>query len=346
MGFAVRSGWAVLLVSMSALAWAGEFDNPVLANDFPDPTFWQDGKGVTYGVATGLRTIMRTQDLVHWEDTGVNPVVSSDRAELEKFSRHFWAPDAVRLGYEYRIYVTQFVSSRTNRLVCLSSENPTGPFRFRSVVIESWKKNIWDVAIDSEVRTVDGKVWLFTGSVAGGVWRTRLSDDGLSLDPDAPFEHAAGLVPPSPAGKWRGWIYSHRCYEGSYLYRRNGWWYLFVSSGSIFEDGVHPGYGLYVGRSRTLEGDFVDKTGLSMLAGGGTRLLSSAGEFAGAGHNGDVFTDAAGRTYMFFHSHWKGSKSRSLDLQQLHWDSEGWPYFDGGCVKKRGMSPQLPVRMD
>jgi len=192
----------------------------------------------------------------------------------------------VRIGGEYRLYVTQFVSSYSNRLVCLSSERP-----------------------------------------------------------DAPFEHAAGLVPVNPNGKWRAWVYAHRCYEGSYLYRRGDWWYLFVSAGSIFEDGSHQGYGLYVGRSRTLDGDFTDRDGRSLLADGGTRILSSAGAFAGPGHNGDVFTDARGRTFMFFHSHWKGSTKRTLDLQELHWTDDGWPFFEDGCVQERCEKPTLPVTL-
>lgn len=326
------------------------FANPVIPHDFPDPTFWEGGDGWFYGTATGggtLKTVHRSRDLVAWEDTKQPTIAPEDLPKLHAFAKTFWAPDMVKVGDSYRLYVTQFISSDTNRLVVLTGAKPQGPFRFAGVVVENWKFGKKDLGIDSEVvRDADGTLRLFIGSVAGGVWRTRLTDDGLALAPCAAFEHVAGLV---PARDDRGWIYSHRCYEGSYLFRRGDWWYLFVSCGAI-----HGGsYKLCVGRAKSLTDDFVDRSGKSLREGGGEILLQTdpKSDFSGAGHNGEIFTDADGRTFMFIHSQWKGTGGRNwrngarcTSLQEVRWTADGWPWFETGALLPREKNPRVTVR--
>lgn len=345
--------WEFQCIVLSAMAILGglpasaedsvtrmRFENPVIRTDWPDPTFWTGGDGQYYGVASGLKEIRASRDLVRWEPIGIVEEPETKRS-LDVFTSARWAPDAVRIGGEWRIYVTQFISSDTNRLVCLSSENPRGPFRFRGVILNNWDYGIRDLAIDAEVLTDEGRVWLFTGSVAGGVYRLELTPDGLSVKNGRPV-HVAGLL---PGDRDRAWIYSNPCYEGAYLHRRGGWWYLFVSAGSVLGDSYH----LCCGRSRTLEGEFVDANGVSLAKGGGTTLLVSNTEFPGPGHNGDIFTDALGRDYMFFHSHWSAFppetaehlSRRCLNLQRIRWNEAGWPYFDGGTVQKTEERPVL-----
>ena len=137
------------------------FENPVIRTDWPDPTFWTGGDGQYYGVASGLKEIRASRDLVRWEPIGIVEEPETKRS-LDVFTSARWAPDAVRIGGEWRIYVTQFISSDTNRLVCLSSESPRGPFRFRGVILNNWDYGIRDLAIDAEVLTDEGRVWLFS----------------------------------------------------------------------------------------------------------------------------------------------------------------------------------------
>lgn len=68
-------------------------------------------------------------------------------------------------------------------------------------------------------------------------------------------------------------------------------------------------------------------------------------EFFGPGHNGEIFTVKEGRTFIFYHCHWKGTSAsghsstvwkgpayvpRPLFLQEIFWDDAGWPYFGNG----------------
>ena len=347
--FALMKSKVVLLIWCGVLAFAvraGEtsprYANPVIPKNFPDPTFWTGNDGWVYGVATGPSTIHRSRDLVTWEDTGVPPIEPKSLAELKKFSGHFWAPDVAKVNGRYLLYITQFVSSERNRLVVLECDRPTGPFALRNVVLENWKFGKCDLGIDADVVPEGDSLWLFVGSVAGGVWRTKLTPDGLRLDEAAGLAHVAGLIPDDPNA--RGWIYSNRCYEGSYLYRRGKWWYLFVSCGSI----SGGSYKLCCGRSETLAGDFVDKAGKLLREGGGEVLLKTVpgSDFSGCGHNGEIFADRNGRTYMFVHSQWKGtggenwrSGPRCTSLQEVRWDDDGWPWFETGTLKGEETKP-------
>ncbi len=148
--------WEFQCIVLSAMAILGglpasaedsatrmRFENPVIRTDWPDPTFWTGGDGQYYGVASGLKEIRASRDLVRWEPIGIVEEPETKRS-LDVFTSARWAPDAVRIGGEWRIYVTQFISSDTNRLVCLSSENPRGPFRFRGVILNNWDYGIRD----------------------------------------------------------------------------------------------------------------------------------------------------------------------------------------------------------
>ena len=138
--------------------------------------------------------------------------------------------------------------------------------------------------------------------------------------------------------------YSSACStEGAYLHRHAGKWYLFVSEGGWSD---HT-YRISVGRADALDGEFLDKAGRPMRDGHATPILQSEknDDFFGPGHNGEIMTLPGGRTYVFYHCHWRNehdtkdaarmqSKSgyvpRPLFLQEILWDAEGWPYFENG----------------
>ena len=81
----------------------------------------------------------------------------------------------------------------------------------------------------------DGSQWLFYGSYYGGLFTTRLSDDGTQAV-GAPVQVAIDNK-----------------FEGSYVVRRDGYWYLFASTANCCA-GPTTGYSVQVGRSRSLHG--------------------------------------------------------------------------------------------
>ena len=60
--------------SAADVAGTETFTNPVIAVDWPDPAIWNGGDGWYYSVATRLRTIRRSRNLMEWEDAHIDPL--------------------------------------------------------------------------------------------------------------------------------------------------------------------------------------------------------------------------------------------------------------------------------
>ncbi|HEY6739526.1 MAG TPA: family 43 glycosylhydrolase, partial [Actinopolymorphaceae bacterium] len=119
----------------------------------------------------------------------------------------------------------------------------------------------------------------------------------------------------------------------------DGWYYLFASSANCCA-GPTTGYTVFVGRSRSPLGPFVDKYGDSMLASrtGGTPVIAPNGnKFIGTGHHSAAL-DLSGETYMAYHAidrndPWldvsPGFTMRPMNIDRMDW-IDGWPIVRAG----------------
>jgi len=332
----------VLLAALASMPSFGEplrYENPVIRTDAPDPTVWEGGDGWYYAASTH-QDVWRSRDLVAWEKTGHRLLEQSEYDWIARKWPHVWAPDVVRIGDWYNLYLCYHNTGKHPEVVAYRSKNPAGPFTDRAMLVSSEGDGRIEV-IDPEV-VVDpatGRTWLFFGH--GDVRRVELTADGRSRKPGAPIEHVAGIEW-SVRGKNR--YFSPACStEGAYLHRRGGKWYLFVSQGCWMDET----YQVAVGRADSINGRFFDREGRPMALGYATTILRSepGDAFFGPGHNGEIFTLPSGRDYMFYHCHWKDSPDqerlasvhgsskyvpRPLFLQEIFWDADGWPFFGNG----------------
>ena len=294
------------------------FTNPVLAADFPDPTVWDGEDGYYYALATGgisTRKLMRSANLVNWENSQELPY-TSDVAEsiVTAFSgtTSYWAPCVYKVkDGQWNMYL----SKPYGGVIFLTSKYPT--MGYNVVRMTSAPFNDY---IDADVaRDRDGKLWMFAGSAAK-MFRRQLTDDGLDFAEDSSWVHVAGR----PSGEG-GNTHREKTFEGEYLYRRKGYWYLFCSSG---EYGNNT-YAIRVVRASTLDGTFTDKSGNLATDGYAETIMTSASRFYGPGHNAQIVVDKNGDTWMLYHSHYTGVSSsvRVMMLDKVLWDEDGWPYF-------------------
>ena len=78
------------------------------------------------------------------------------------------------------------------------------------------------------------------------------------------------------------------------------------------------------GRSKSLTGPYIDKSGKDLARGGGTLLLSGDEDYYALGHNAAYTFD--GKDYLVFHAYEVADKGRQkLKILELRWDEEGWP---------------------
>ena len=332
-----RAVFAAALILVTALTVSADegglsIENPVWKTDAPDPTVWQAGDRY-YAASTHGLDILESRDLVHWKSTGRKLLEPAELAWIHKTWPHVWAPDVIKMGEWYNLYICYHNEGAHTAIAVYRSKNSCGPFTDRRIILKSEDDHQHEVIDPEVVRDETGRIWLFFGH--GDIRRVELTADGLARKPGAGIEHVAG-VEWSVRGEKKWW--GPECTtEGPYLYRRGGKWYLFVSQGGWNDET----YQVAVGRADSIDGRFFDKLGRPMVLGFATTILKSekGDEFFGPGHNGEIFATPAGRTYMFYHCHWAKSPDRKPDswyvprplfLQEILWDKDGWPYFGNG----------------
>ena len=199
--------------------------------------------------------VRASDDLIHWEylgaafddyETTCAEEIAAARLNPSKYDG-LWAPDVVKVGNQWRMYysASTFGSSRSVIGMAVSG-SLTGSWEDKGIVIRSdagasAKPNAIDPCIFTDP---SGKQYMTWGSFFGGIWLTALDENGF-----------AEGEPVRIAG-FRG------CRaEGSYLIwlPQTEYYYLFVSYGSLLED-----YNIRVGRSRTIEGPYLDANGRQM----------------------------------------------------------------------------------
>ena len=138
--------------------------------------------------------------------------------------------------------------------------------------------------------------------------------------------------------------------EASDLIYRDGWYYLLGTHGTCC-DGVNSTYNIVVGRSRTVEGPYIDNVGRDMLNGGGRMVIAAGDRVCGPGHFGRTVVDEGVEVMS---CHYEADFDRSgrsvLGIRPLLWRN-GWPVagrrFQGGTLailsERRGYSLELAV---
>ncbi len=310
------------------------YKNPVYASDCADPTIWRADDGTFYCMHTmGTKpgTLLRSTNLVDWEDSGIKPVDETEFAKCRQWGEHVWAPDVAVVGRQRMAYLTLYFGLHDASIVALKEVAPQR-FEYVGVITRGIDTKI-DDTIDPEVVTDDatGKVWLFFGSM-GGIHRIELNSTGTALAEGAKYEHVAGVHGSTNPER-------DKVFEGCYLHHHDGYWYLFCSSGRYFDSS----YATRVGRCATLDGEFLDRNGNKMTEGyADTVIRSDEGDyFYGPGHNGEIFTDKEGNDWILYHCHNKGidNAARPLMLQQVTWGNDGWPSVKGGKPATRAAAP-------
>ncbi|WP_245808570.1 family 43 glycosylhydrolase [Deinococcus hopiensis] len=274
-----------------------------------------------------LITMAKSTDLVNWTYVGD---AFSQRPSWVWPDAGMWAPEVAYLNGKYFLYYTASDTVRGGSAIGVAtSDSPTGPWvDSGGPVVEPQRPPVGDPnarrwVFDADViQDTSGQNWIYYGSYFGGVAVRKLSADGLRSDPATQKE-----------------IASANRYEGSNVFQKDGWYYLFASATDCCR-GPLTGYSVFVGRSRSPDGPFLDRDGVDLSATyvGGTPMLSMNGNrWVGPGHNA-VFTDASGQDWTVYHAIDRfdpylaqpgGLNKRPALLDPIDWES-GWPTVRGG----------------
>lgn len=284
------------------------YTNPVVDYSLPDPSVIKGDDGYYYLYATeDIRNlpIHRSKDLVNWELVGT-AFTDETRPDFEP-KGGLWAPDINKIGDKYVLYYSMSVwgGEWTCGIGCAVADTPAGKFKDCGMMFRSNGINVQN-SIDPFYIEDGGKKYLFWGSFHG-IYGIGLSDDGLKVK--------EGAKPVQVAGD---------AYEGTYIHKRDGYYYLFASIGRCCE-GIKSTYTTVVGRSDKLFGPYFDKQGRSMSDNHHEVLIQKNESFVGTGHNSEIVTDKAGDDWMFYHAvKVSDPDGRVLMLDKIVWE-EDWP---------------------
>ena len=282
---------------------------PVIDMSAPDPTVIRAEDGTFYLYATeDMRNvpIFHSANLVDWKLVGTAFTDNSRPKWLPKGG--IWAPDIQRVGGKYHLYYAKSVwgGEWDAGIGVAVSNSPAGPFVDRGCMFTSKQIGIQN-CIDPFYIEDGGKKYLFFGSFHG-IYGVELTADGLHIKQGAKPREVAGTF-----------------MEATYIRRRGGYYYLFGSTGTCCE-GARSTYRITIGRSKSLFGPYVDKSGRRLLDNHYNILLDKDDSVLGPGHNAGLITDDAGNDYMFYH----GFKASDPDAGRVVWLSrivwaDGWP---------------------
>jgi arabinan endo-1,5-alpha-L-arabinosidase len=282
-----------------------------------DPSTIVQCKDEYWVFATGRGIVSRhSTNLIHWSPGPpvFTNIPSWTTNAVPGNHGRFWAPDVIHLGNRYLLYYAVSTWGKNTSAIGLATNPTLDPadsdyaWTDRGPVIQTTPVSDCNAIDPAITMGPDGKLWLAFGSFWTGI---KL----VELDP------ATGqrLATNSP-------VYSlahHDKIEASYIYWRDGHYYLFVNWGQCCE-GVKSTYNIRVGRCEKIIGPYLDKEGTDMMLDGGSLVLGSRGPFIGPGHAGIISVN--GKDWFSCHFY-DGTRegTPTLGLLPLQWDADGWP---------------------
>jgi len=289
----------------------GEYHWPITGNlGTHDPTIInENGTWWQFQTGPGIYGKVSRNGGLNWE-----PLASILSSKLSWWSQYVpnqvgtdvWAPDVeVYNGRAYLYYSISTFGSKVSAIGLLSASSvAAGGWRDDGLVISTNNNSNYNAIDPDLVLDANGAPWLAFGSWNTGIKLTRL---GSNMKPTGSLYSIASRS---------GGI------EAPTIVHRNGYYYLFVSTGTCCQ-GVNSTYQIRYGRSTSITGTYVDKNGTSMMSGGGSLLDGGNARWVGPGGQ-----DIEGTGVIARHAYdAQNNGNATLLISNLRWDSSGWPIY-------------------
>ena len=318
--------------------------------DVHDPVMakGEDGRWYVFSTGWGI-SVMSSVDMKEWKrehrvfDTPPTWTLDSVRG----FKGHMWAPDISYHNGLWHLYYSCSTFGKNGSAIGLAVNktlDPSSPefvWEDKGVVIVSHRhRDNWNAIDPNLILDDNGTPHLAFGSFWDGIQIVELSGKDFRTPVSNPRTIARSvgrrltLAEIDDATKFaiegNDTIEAgENAVEAPFIYRRNGWYYLFVSMDYCCR-GERSTYNTVYGRSRNVAGPYLDKNGNPMDTGGGTYLYGPDGNFFGIGHcavygDANVNDNGGNSTIFLSHAYEKAYGGRAkFFLRSLQFDSDGW----------------------
>jgi arabinan endo-1,5-alpha-L-arabinosidase len=301
--------------------------NPVLNQDFADPTVIKAADGFYYAYGTNTRRgdglminiqVTKSTDLVHWEAVGDAMPQPPTWA-----NKDFWAPhvsyDSIMKKY-FLYYSGESATDSVGKCLGVAvSSSPSGPFVDKGMPLicgESFV-NIDPMAFDDPLT---GKKLLYWGSAFKPIKVRELSDDRLSFKVgSSPVELVFPVLNDDPDNY-------QKLIEGAWVEYENGYYYMYFSGNNCCGEKAH--YGVMIARSNSATGPFENRRGKT--TGINAVILEKNLRWIAPGHN-SVVKDLEGVNWIIYHAIDSAKKNggRKMLIDRIVYKN-GWPSIGNG----------------
>lgn len=297
--------------------------------DVHDPVMaFENGRYYLFNTGMGI-SMLSSDDLKTWkmEKRVLDPAPEWAKEPVPAYKGHTWAPDIIKVGDRWYLYYScstfgkniSAIGVATNKT--LNPESQDYKWEDLGMVIKSQPgENDWNAIDPNVILDRKGNPWMTFGSFWDGIQLIRLKKDMKT--PNGKSRTIARKRRPCDIAH-NATEAGANAIEAPFLTEKDGWYYLFVSHDYCCK-GLKSDYKTVVGRSKKIEGPYLDREGRDMAHGGGTILIGPNDDYAGVGHCsvykfGDRWIFAA-----HGYDRLKNGASK-LVVSDISWDSEGWP---------------------
>ena len=307
--------------------------DPVMAYEDSTYHIFATGMGIQH-----MTSVDRKNWTVHTEPVmSVIPKWTHD--SVHGFTHHVWAPDIIQWhGRWWMAYSCSTFGKNGSAIGLLSTRKlASGLWDDEGCIVTSReKRDNWNAIDPNFVIDDKDQPWIVWGSFWDGIQLARLdttmhiakgckpqtiarrfnldnkaSKNALPINPNPPKNPTSNFAGPNAI-------------EAPFIFKHNGYYYLFVSWDYCCQ-GSKSNYRVAVGRSKNVEGPYLDSKGIDMRYGGGDLFIEGDKKsFEAAGHCAAYHID--GQDIFICHGYSIAHQGASILIQRpISWTADGWP---------------------
>lgn len=302
------------------------YTNPVLNQNFADPTVIKGADGYYYAYGTNSSIngktiniqVAKSKDLVRWQNLGDALPVRPGWA-----NKDFWAPHAIydKNNKTYYLYYSgESISDTIGKCIGVAtSKNAEGPFTDKGTPLLCGETfvNIDPMAFDDPVT---GKKFLYWGSGFKAIKVQELAEDRLSFKPGSVATDVIRPIADKDPENYQKLV------EGAWMVYYGHYYYLLYSGDNCCGENAH--YAVMAARSKSATGPFetmAEATGKKSSV-----ILERNETWKGPGHN-SVVKDAANQYWIIYHAINTATPvfARVMLIDKIRFEN-GWPAIATG----------------
>ena len=276
-----------------------------------DPSIYKEGGtwwiGRTWGAGIGIDW---SADGHAW-NTGT-PIYPGGLSWWQQYNGNTawtWAPSMVDYNGHALCYyaVSTFGSQHSAIGLTTASSIAAGNWADQGAIITSQSGNNFNAIDPCFATDSSGNPWLSFGSFWTGIYLTKLGTSNFK-----------------PTGSWYHLANNSAGIENSQVVYNGGYYYLFASVGTCC-NGASSTYHIVYGRSTSITGPYLDKSGVNMLNNGGTTLDAGGSRFIAPGGE-SIFNNGGNWVCARHELDSQNNYSTVLFINDLYWVN-GWPTY-------------------